>query len=664
MVRWDQMIHSAAATDLTPDIDVEAGLAASIRSNYLGQAMSAMIFAHLAIVVVSALLWTHVETTSLMVWAAGQSTLMLTSMPLTRIVAPSRFLPTAIAGEALRAVWWATLPLFALPDSADWQVMEGLLLASLMLASLGNTTATRSLHLAATAPLAVISAAAFTFRGTGAAQWLGVAFAVGLPFTLAAGAVVRQIQAELFQSSLRNENLAKSLRAEGNRLKDANAQLETAISHLDTQSRLDTLTGLYNRAGFLDLLNRAVTARPGTIVVCYLDLDGFKRVNDAFGHRFGDMILCAAARRLTRVMLPNEVVARQGGDEMTIFASIDELPDGLEGLGRRILSVFDDPFLIENRQVEMSVSVGLVWLPEPTSADDLMRFADTALYKAKELGRNRLAVFDDSMRVELERRTKLQSDLSLAFDRSEIIPYFQPIVEISSGKIATAEALARWERADGVRPASDFIDTARDLGMLDRINDVVTRKVFEFNRTLAAGPEQTVPITVNVSPLHLDAMLNRVINEPDAGSIIIEITEDGDFSDLTRARRQLQRAHAAGIKVLLDDFGVGLSSLSVATELPIDGFKIDRGFIASLAGNPSAVAAVESIMGLARRLGLQVVAEGVETAEQLELLRTLGVEYAQGYLFSEAVPAATLAGWIRSGHRFGTATPTARALVR
>ncbi len=436
------------------------------------------------------------------------------------------------------------------------------------------------------------------------------------------------------------------------RLKAANDQLETANSHLDGQSRRDNLTGLYNRAGFLALLNRAVASHPGKVVVCYLDLDDFKRVNDAFGHRFGDMILCAASRRIARVLRPNEILARQGGDEMTMFGYIDALPDGVEELGARILSVFNDPFLIENRQVEVKASVGLVWLPENTTADDLMRFADTALYKAKELGRSRLAVFDDEMRAELDRRTKLQSDLGLAFERSQIIPYFQPIVDIATGRIATAEALARWEHGTSVRAASDFIDTARDLGMLDRINHAVAEKVFEFQRSIVVAGEHTIPITVNVSPLHLDAMLNRVLTEPGANSIILEITEDGIFSDVDRARRQLKRARAAGIKVLLDDFGVGFSSLSIATQLPIDGFKIDRCFVASLAGNPSAFAAVEAITQLAKRMDLHVVAEGVETVEQLELLRSLGVGFAQGFLFSEAVPAATHARWLIDSHRF------------
>ena len=645
--------------DLATDEDVQAQMAASIRANYVSLTPSSLAFAHIVLGIAVAVFWNHVELDGLLFWAAVQSMLMLTSSVVARSAAAENFARIAVLGEGLCAVWWAMIAFLALPESADWQTMQGVLLIGLLLSTLGNATASRSLHLASTVPLGVLGSIAFTLEGIGAARWMAAGFSIALPFTVAAGAVVRQVQADLFTTSLRNEKLAASLRTEGARLRDANDQLETANTHLDQQSRRDTLTGLYNRAGFLGLLNRAVSARPGEIVVCYLDIDGFKRVNDAFGHRFGDLILCAASRRIARVLGPNEVLARQGGDEMTIFGDISEMEGGVEDLGKRILSVFEDPFLIEGRHVEVTVSVGLVWLPEYTTADDLMRFADTALYKAKDLGRAQYAIFDQAMRNELDRRTQLQIDLGAAFSKSEITPYLQPIVDVRTGRIASAEALARWEHVDGVRAATDFIDTARDLGMLDRINDIVVHNVFKFQENRPADALASCPITMNVSPLHLDAMLNRVLQETDHDSVIFEITEDGIFEDLDRARGQLARAQKAGIKVLLDDFGVGFSSLSIATQLPIDGFKIDRGFVASLAGNPSAVAAVEAIIQLADRMDLHVVAEGVETQEQLDLLRQLGVGFAQGYLFSPAVPMATFRTWLDRNHHFEVANPAA-----
>lgn len=638
------------------DDEVKAKLAASVRSNYVEASYTSLGFAHLVVVLVVVMLWSNVDPGALMLWAGVQSTIMITQVMLARTVSPEHFVPVTAAGEAVSAAWWTALPLLAFPEAPDWQVVEGLVLVALLLSTLSHATPSRALHLAATVPIGTLGAVIFAVRGEGAAQPLALAFLLALPFTISAGDAVRKTQRELFESSLRNESLAERLQAEGRRLRNSNEQLEIVNSHLDEQARRDALTGVYNRAGFLGLLNRQVIRHPGQVVVCYLDLDTFKRVNDAFGHRFGDMVLTSAAHRLSRVLGPNEVLARQGGDEFTLFGLLEERGDdaaaALEAMGNRILSVFHEPFLIENRRLEIRASVGIVWLAEENTADDLMRFADTALYKAKELGRNRFAVFDDAMRTELDRRTKLQTDLGLAFERSEILPYFQPIIDISTGAIATAEALARWERSDGVRTAAEFIDTARDLGMLDRINDTVTQKVVEFQQSLGGHHGARVPITVNVSPLHLDAMLNRLMGDPAVGSVAIEITEDGIFSDLPKARRHLERARSAGIRVLLDDFGVGFSSLSIATQLPIDGFKIDRGFVASLAGDQSAVAAVESIIRLAERLDLHVIAEGVETVEQLDLLRQLGVGFVQGHLFSEAVPAATFAGWLADGTRF------------
>jgi len=640
-----------SVVDTTTDNEIEAGLAASIRANYLDLAPSSFMFATFALAAIVAVFWTSTDSGRLIGWAAAQCLLIAFGFLLARGVSPARFLNVAVTNEAIQASWWAMLPLVALPASPDWQVLQGLVLVSLVLGTLGNATASRRLHLASTVPLALITTAAFAWRGTGAAQWIGATIAVALPFTLSAGSVLRQVQSDLFESSLRNKNLAASLRNEGNQLKEVNDQLANANTHLDEQSRRDALTGLYNRSGFTALLNRAVADRPGEVAVCYLDLDRFKRVNDAFGHRFGDLILQAVSRRISRALRPNEVLARQGGDELTLLGYFDGLA-GLMELGDRILSVFEDPFLIEDRQIEIRVSAGLVWLPEATSADDLMRFADTALYKAKENGRGRYEIFDNSMRSDLNYRTQLQADLGAAFERSEITPYLQPIINIMTGEIYAAEALARWRHADGVRTATDFIDSARDLGMLDRINDTVAMRVFDFQRTMHDNGRPPCPITVNSAPIHLESILNRVLGEEDIDPVMIEITEDGIFSDLDGARRLLDRAREAGIRILLDDFGVGFSSLSIATELPIDGFKIDRGFVASLAGNPSAVAAVEAILQLAKRMDLHVVAEGVETIEQLQLLRELGVSFAQGYLFSQAVPMETFAQWIHADHRF------------
>jgi len=627
---------------------------ASIRANYQSSTTSALAFSVIAIGVALITLMPYVDASRIVGWATLHATIMMLFGLATRLASPRWFLTTAVAAEATSSVGWSLLPAVALATRSDWQVAQGLLLIAVVMATLGRSTASRSLHLASTVPIALLATTFFTLYGDGAARWLGAAFAIAVPSTLSAGAGLRQVQRDLFESSLRNEMFAESLHAEGERLKAAN-------THLDEQSRRDPLTGLYNRAGFLHLLNQVVADRADRIAVCYIDLDGFKRVNDAFGHRFGDLVLCAASQRLSGILQPGEVLARQGGDELTLFGALEDM-EQVDAMGSRIMGVFDDPFLIEGRRIEIGVSAGLVWVPDYTSADDLMRFADTALYKAKELGRRQFSIFDEEMRAELASRNELQVDLGMAFERAEITPYLQPIVNVHTGKIASAEALARWHNDGEVRDAHTFVDTARDLGVLDRINDTVVQQVFDFQRTLSNAQHPLCPITLNVSPIHFEAMLNHVLAEPPASPIVIEITEDGIFSDIERANTLLNRARAAGIKILLDDFGVGFSSLSIATELPIDGFKIDRAFVASLAGNPSAVAAVQSIVQLAQRMDLHVVAEGVETHEQLDLLRDLGVGFAQGYLFSKAVPMPTFADWIQSDFHFDVSPPLASAL--
>lgn len=631
--------------------DTEQRVAASVRDGYLNLLPASFFFSVITTAAVVAVFWRHVDSDYLAVWACIVSVTTAMGSMAVRAASFERFSLTVVIFEVALNTCWAALPWFAMPTSSDWQVYQGMVLIGLLMSTLGNATVSRASHIAATVPIAVIGALAFAVKGVGAAPWLWAGFAVTLPFTLSAGSVLGRMQKDLFVSSIENEDLADRLSEEGRQLKTLNDQLEAANTDLDAQARIDGLTRLYNRTGFTALLDEAVAERPGTIIVCYLDLDRFKRINDTFGHGFGDYVLQMAALRISRVLKSDEVLARQGGDELTLLGHANARGD-VEDLARRIMSVFDDPFQIEGRRLDVSVSVGLVWVPEATSAADLTRFADTALYKAKENGRGRYEIFDDAMRAELTIRSVLEADLGMALERSEMVAYLQPIVDISTGKIASAEALARWEHSTGLRAAGEFIDTARDLGILERINQAVTAHAIAFQRLMYTNERPPCPIAVNTSPVHFEATLDQIIAEEAIDPLAVEITEDGIFADMDNARKLLERARRADIPVLLDDFGVGFSSLAIATELPVDGFKIDRGFVASLEGNPSAVAAVEAILQLANRMDLRVVAEGVETPAQLELLRGLGVQFAQGYLFSPAVPTQVFGEWIISDHTF------------
>jgi diguanylate cyclase (GGDEF)-like protein len=410
------------------------------------------------------------------------------------------------------------------------------------------------------------------------------------------------------------------------------------------------LTGLPNRAAFGYQLDRAVSAarRDGTMVgVLYFDLDHFKFVNDSLGHGAGDELLVEVAHRVQAVMRTHDMLARLGGDEFTML--LDRLHDGAEAvmIAQRVEQAFAAPFEVAGRRFNASASIGIATnLNSTDDAEILLSNADAAQYRAKQGGRNRTEIFDVEFRESIQRRLENEQELRDAIANGEIVAWYQPEVELRTGRVVGAEALARWQHPEGIREARTFVPLAEDAGLVFVIDAMVTTNAAAARARLAAiGVASDFRIWCNVSANQLtraqptdrlSALLERTGCDP--SQIGIEITETAILPDVEAAASEIAAARKLGIKVALDDFGTGHSSLTLLRRLPIDKVKIDQTFVAELTRDPRVVAIVRSVITLATDLGLDVVAEGVESPEQAKLLIELGCNYAQGYLWARAMP--------------------------
>ena len=442
-------------------------------------------------------------------------------------------------------------------------------------------------------------------------------------------------------------------------LAEANAKLLAqmgervrAEQRLTHQATHDGLTGLPNRPHLLERLSAAIErARHGDgqeFAVLFLDLDRFKLVNDSIGHAAGDELLVEVARRITSTVRTNDVVSRLGGDE---FAVLIEYADGLDSardLSQRILSVLGRPMWVAGRELFPSASLGIAaWHPRYRNGEELLRDADAAMYRAKAQGRDRFAVFDEAMREEAMQSLDLEADLRRAINNHDFLPFYQPITRLHDGAIIGYEALLRWqhERRGLLLPAA-FISLGEDSGLIEQVDWLLYEQVVA---QLARGGEGY--ISVNVSPRHfrspdfadrLLAMFEAVGADP--SRLRVEITEVALLDDAPRTLRTLRLLRQHGILAQLDDFGTGFSALSYLHRFPISVLKIDRSFIAGIGGEgrPESLALVRAILALASTLGIDTIAEGVETEEQRQALIDLGCSHGQGYLLGR--PTAQIGG--------------------
>ncbi len=428
------------------------------------------------------------------------------------------------------------------------------------------------------------------------------------------------------------------------------------------QANFDTLTGLPNRRMFHDRLEQEIkkSHRSGfPMALMLLDLDRFKEVNDTLGHAQGDVLLVEAARRIAECVRESDTVARLGGDEFTVILSEVEDANIVERIAQNIILRLAAPFQLHQEMAYVSASVGITLYPnDAQNIDSLIKNADQAMYLAKNSGRNRFSYFTAALQEAAQTRLRLGNDLRNALAGKQLAVYYQPIVEMASGKIVKAEALLLWQHPErGLVSPMQFIALAEESGLIHEMGDWVFH---ETARELARWRALFVPefqISVNVSPVQFrqngvylaSSWINylRAMDLP-GQSLVIEITESVLLNAEINVTEKLLSFRDAGVQVALDDFGTGYSSLSYLKKFDIDYLKIDQSFVRNLEDDPDDKALCEAIIVMAYKLGLKVIAEGVETEQQRDLLVTYGCDYAQGWLYSKAVSAGEFEALLRA----------------
>jgi diguanylate cyclase (GGDEF)-like protein/PAS domain S-box-containing protein len=421
----------------------------------------------------------------------------------------------------------------------------------------------------------------------------------------------------------------------------------------------DALTGLPNRALFMDRLGsalaRSVRKPQYLFAVLFLDVDRFKTVNDSLGHRAGDQLLIQISRALAGVLRPGDTVARLGGDEFTIL--LDDLASTQDALrvAERIRESLAQPFTIGGHQVFSTVSIGIALSsPRLEQPEELLRNADTAMYHAKADGRGTYKVFDTSMHALAISQLETESDLRRAVERQGFLLHFQPIVEMATGRVTGMEALVRWEHSKrGLVSPLEFVHLAEETGLIYEIGSWALAEACRALRAWGDGVGDGFTMSVNLSTRQFNqpdlvdtvaAVLNQAGLDP--GRLKLEVTESVLMSNAEAAVITMRRLHDLGVHVCIDDFGTGYSSLSYLLRLPADTLKIDRSFVVGMAEGARHAELVGTIVALGRSLGMEVVAEGVETADQRDRLLALECPFAQGFFYARPMDAERARAWL------------------
>lgn len=446
----------------------------------------------------------------------------------------------------------------------------------------------------------------------------------------------------------RSDHLLRELDHERGELTSLNQQLAATNTRLAHQATHDPLTSLFNRRGTLELLDAVLATcdRHHPVGLLFCDLDRFKAVNDALGHRGGDRFITVIAERLQHAIGPSNVVGRMGGDEFVVIMPGLDMA-GATAIGHRLVTVLAQPVYAEGREVPSSVSVGVAAAPEHgTTASELLRNANAALYRAKGGGRNRVELFDDHMHQEMIDRVEGEHALRRAIDDGEIVAFFQPELDATTGAVVGAELLARWVRRDGrIIAAQDFLAVASSSNLLERITDRVVQSARPHMRRLALlGLPDGFRFRVNMAPQATerswhDDPIERMLRGIEPELITIDVRETAVGADLPTAAANLAAFRARRGRVCLDDFAHGVSSLNLLRRLPLDEVRIDRMAIDTIAAHPHDRAIVRSIIALVREIGLSVTADGIETGAQADALIALGCVRQQGHLYAPALPA-------------------------
>ncbi|HEV3477082.1 MAG TPA: EAL domain-containing protein [Rubrobacteraceae bacterium] len=431
---------------------------------------------------------------------------------------------------------------------------------------------------------------------------------------------------------------------------------------LEYQALHDGLTGLPNRALFMDRLEHTLVRtrrRKGKLAVLFMDLDNFKIINDSLGHEAGDQLLVAVAERLRACLRPEDTAARLGGDEFTIL--LEDLKDVSEAIrvAERIAEHLRRAFVLDGREMFVTASVGIaIWDDTPEQPADLLRNADLAMYRAKQVGKARYAVFEEAMNARALERLEMENALRRALERREFVVHYQPVVKLDAGEVVGFEALVRWQRPDhGLMTPGEFVPVAEDTGLIVPIGEWMLREACRqaqgWRRLYPGDPPATMFVNLSAKQLQ-DPNLTRIISQIaretgfDPRQLELEITENTAMGDAPVTAAVLEELKALGVQVAIDDFGTGYSSLSYLQLFPVDAIKIDSSFVSTLGHDSGTTVLVSGMVNLAHALGLRVIAEGVENAEQLRQVKGLGCDLAQGNFLSRPLPHQAAGALLKS----------------
>ena len=494
-----------------------------------------------------------------------------------------------------------------------------------------------------------------------------------IPFIVVSGCIGEEMAVECMRAGATDYLLKDRLGRLGHSVSQALDRKRLLEDKRQAEQRLfletfhDSLTGLPNRALFLDRLDRIYqqSRRQSShlFALLSLHLDGFRVVRDSVGPAAADRLLIEVSQRMLRRLRSADTVARMEGDEFACLLDNLKTVDNATRVAARLQQEFAMPFLVEGQPIVLTASMGLTCCHSGyESGDHLLRDATTAMHQAKASGRAGFVIFDPAMHEQAMTRLKLEVDLRQALERKEFRLEYQPIVDLKSGHVAGFEALLRWEHPEyGLTRPEGFLEVATELGLMPKIGWWSLREACRQLTVWHAEFPRIRPLTVSVNfslrhfaNADLPALVNEVLlaTGVDASSLKLEITESDTMQHPEAVTAVLKQLELLQIETCLDDFGTGYSSLSYLQQLPITFLKIDQSFVRRLGAADDALAIVKTIIVLAHQLGRQVIAEGVETAEQLTILRSLGCEYGQGYVFAKPLPCADVSSFLASGHRW------------
>lgn len=431
---------------------------------------------------------------------------------------------------------------------------------------------------------------------------------------------------------------------------DTSESLERSalFAELSRMARTDTLTGLANRRNFTEELGRALQCAPLDAdgpALLYLDLDNFKLVNDWYGHHVGDALVREVSEGILDVVGDDVVAARLGGDEFAVLITDYASPEVVEQIADDLLTRLSRQFVIEDRELTVGASVGVAFAGPDTSRDDLFRNADLAMYHAKSKSGSSVAVYHESLRERVDRRSQLQGELANAAELGQLRIVYQPVYDLRRGVLHGVEALVRWQHPTrGLLSAEDFIDVAEESGHIRTVGAWVLRRAMNDAPRMVAAAGRPLTVAVNVSPRQLIddsfvSLVRDVVHRAAGGAhLVLELTESAVITEDPDIKERLQRLVAAGADLALDDFGVGYSSVGYLRWLPMRILKLDRSLVTSISDDPRARNLFDALLAMGRALGLVVIAEGIENSDQAATIKQLGCHFAQGWHYARPMP--------------------------